>query len=92
MSTRNLSIPYPDDLPDLLGQSAEQFESEMRLLLAAKLYELGRISSGRAADIAGLSRVEFLKALSRYRISVFNLSTQELEEELAAVKKRTSGR
>ena len=55
MSTKNLTIPYPEDLPGALGQLADQFEKELRFLVAAKMYELGRISSGRAADLAGVS-------------------------------------
>jgi len=92
MSTRTLTIPYPDDLPLSSGQSADEFEREMRFLLAAKLYELGRVSSGRAADIAGVSRVEFLQNLGQYRISIFNYSPGELEEELSGVNQRTGGR
>jgi predicted HTH domain antitoxin len=49
---------------------------------AAKLYELGKLSSGRAAELAGVSRVSFLKALSRYGVSIFDLTEEELEEDL----------
>jgi hypothetical protein len=54
----------------------------MRFLVAAKLYELGRISSGRAAELADMERTEFLSQLGRYRISVFNYSLEELEREI----------
>lgn len=50
-----------------LGQSDDDFEAEMRFLLAAKLYELGRVTSGRAADIAGVDRVDFIEKLSLRR-------------------------
>jgi predicted HTH domain antitoxin len=42
------------------GQSVEEFVREAKLLLALKLFELGRLSSGRAAEMAGMGRVEFL--------------------------------
>jgi predicted HTH domain antitoxin len=48
-----LKIPYPDDLPEALGKTSEEFERELKFLVAAKIYELGRISSGRAAELAG---------------------------------------
>lgn len=88
MGTKTLSIPYPDDLPKTLGRTTEEFEEEMRFLLAAKLYEMGHISSGRAAELAGLDRVSFLENLSRYRISVFNYSLEELDREILEAKDR----
>ncbi|MBA2491104.1 MAG: UPF0175 family protein [Gammaproteobacteria bacterium] len=51
--------------------------NNLRFSVAAKLYELGRFSSGRAAEMAGIERVTFLNALGRRRISVFNYSADE---------------
>ena len=82
MSTRVLEIPYPEELPQSLGETTEEFEQEIRFLVSAKLYEMGRISSGRAAERAGLTRVEFLEMLNRYRISVFNYSLNGLDKEI----------
>ena len=81
MGLKTLEIPYPEDLPEAMGESREAFEQELKFLVAAKLYELGRITSGRAAELAGLNRVEFLDLLGRYRISVFNYPLEELERE-----------
>ena len=86
MGTKTLKIPYPDDLPKTLGTTTEEFEQEIRFLVAAKLYEMGHISSGRAAELAGLERVPFLENLSRYRISVFNYSLEDLEREILESK------
>lgn len=88
MSTRTLQISYPEDLPQALGETPEAFEQELRFLVAAKLYELGRISSGRAADLAGVGRVAFLETLGRYRVSVFNYSPEELEQEISEARFR----
>jgi predicted HTH domain antitoxin len=79
---RILEIPYPDDLPEALGKSPEAFEHQLKLLVAARMYELGHISSGRAAELAGVSRVEFLEMVGQYRISIFNYSLEELEREI----------
>jgi len=49
---------------------------------AAKLYELGKLSSGRAADLAGLSRVRFLQALGQYGVPIFDLTEEELAQDL----------
>jgi predicted HTH domain antitoxin len=51
---------------------------------ALKMFELGKLSSGKAAVLAGLSRAEFLEACGRYRVSVFNYPPEELEAELQA--------
>jgi predicted HTH domain antitoxin len=88
MGTNTMTIPYPEDLLAELGTTPEAFEQELRFLVAAKLYELGRLSSGRAADLAGLPRVTFLNALGRYQISVFNYSAEELEREIQEAQAR----
>jgi predicted HTH domain antitoxin len=88
MSTKTLTIPYPAELPGEVGTTPEAFEQELRFLVAAKLYELGRLSSGRAADLAGMPRVAFLQELGRYQISVFNYSPEELEREIQEARAR----
>jgi predicted HTH domain antitoxin len=89
LNTRTLEIPYPEDLPKALGATPEEFERELRFLVSAKLYEMGRISSGRAAELIGIDRVEFLEDLGRYRISVLNYSLEELEQEIREARART---
>ena len=88
MGTRELRIPYPEDLPASAGQTPDQFEREMRFLMAAKLYELGRVTSGRAADLAGVERVDFLERLGGYRVSVWNYGPDELEREIEKARHR----
>jgi predicted HTH domain antitoxin len=88
MGTKTFKIPYPEDLPEALGETPEEFERELRFLVAAKLYELGHISSGRAAELAAMERVQFLQNLGKYRISVFNYPLQELEREIREAQAR----
>lgn len=85
---KTITIPYPDDLPEAMGETEEEFEQELRFLVAAKLYELGRVSSGRAAEVAEMERVAFLDKLGAYRISVFNYSPDELEREIQEARAR----
>jgi predicted HTH domain antitoxin len=47
-----------------------------------KWYELGKVSQGKAAEIAGLSRSAFITALSRYRVTPFQYTEAELIDEL----------
>lgn len=88
MSTKTLTIPYPEDLPEALGETPEEFERELQFLVAAKLHEMGRISSGRAAELAGIGRVEFLSRLGRYRIPVLNYPLEELDREIKQARER----
>ena len=64
-----------------LKESKEEFEEEARYLLALKLYELGKISYGKAAKIAGISRVAFLLRMGMYKVSPFQMNLEEIIAE-----------
>ncbi|HBQ28314.1 hypothetical protein HX99_06175 [Peptococcaceae bacterium SCADC1_2_3] len=81
MKENIIKIKYTDDVLLSLKESKEEFEEEARYLLALKLYELGKISSGKAAKIAGLNRVVFLLRLGRYKVSPFQMELEEIIEE-----------
>ncbi len=57
----------------------------MRIAAAVKWYELGDISQAKAAEIAGLTRAEFINALSRYQVDFMQSTAQELAQELTNV-------
>ena len=78
-----VSIPYPQDLLLFLKESPEEFESEARLLLAVKFYEMGRVSTGMAAQLAGMPRVAFILTLSRFGLSPIGVEPSELAGDLA---------
>lgn len=77
-----LTIEYSDDLLRRLGISREKFPDQARFLLAAKLYELGHLSSGEAAAMAGLGRVDFLLSLCKIGIPMSNLQLGDLESDI----------
>ena len=80
--SHRLEIQYEDDLLLGLGMSPGEFSKEARMLIAAKLYELGRISSGQGAELCGMSRVQFLYELPRLGTPASNLTESDLDEEL----------
>lgn len=80
---RSLSIEFPETVLIACGWSREEFIRESKFLLVAKLFELGRLSSGKAAELCGLSRPEFLLAMGRLGVPVADLDDSELEREFS---------
>lgn len=77
-----LTIEYPPEVLWATQQEPEEFEAEARLLLALKLYENGKLTTGLAANLAGVPRSHFLFVLSSYGLSPFGVDADELKEEL----------
>lgn len=77
---------YPAEIPPMLKLSDKEFARELRFLGAAKLYELGRLSSGKAARLAGMDRVSFLHELNRIGVPAINLRDEEIEAEIQAAR------
>jgi predicted HTH domain antitoxin len=75
-------IPYDPKLLVSSGRTAEELEREFRLVLAAKLYELGRLSLGQAAELAGRSKAEFMYELAPLGVSILNFGVDELKHEI----------
>jgi predicted HTH domain antitoxin len=76
-----ITIECPDDVLRQLNETPDAFAREARIILAAKLYEMGRLSSGKAAEFAGMGRVEFFDILGKYGVAVMNLPEEELEAD-----------
>ncbi|WP_044035009.1 UPF0175 family protein [Microcystis aeruginosa] len=81
---KTISIELPETAFSALRKSPDEFAQEMRIAAAVKWYELGEISQGKAAEIAGLNRAKFIEVLSRYQVSPFQYIPQELDEEIAS--------
>ena len=77
-----LSLPYPDDLLITSGTSPEDLEAELAFLLAVKLFELRRLSLGKAAAFCHMGKVQFMYELGRLQIPVINLDDDQIADEL----------
>jgi predicted HTH domain antitoxin len=73
VSTVQLRIDLPPNLSS----------DEARLLLAIKLYEVGKLTLGQAAKLAGFSKRAFMEMLGQYHVPIFNYSPEELEQEIS---------
>ena len=77
-----VTMDLPEDVFSALRRSPEEFAREMRLAAAMLWYSRGMISQEKAAEIAGLNRAEFLRALARNEMDVFVVDFTDLEREV----------
>ncbi len=78
-----LTVDYPETLPDVVGSTQEQFEQEAKWAMAVKLFEMKRLSSGMAAALIGVDRVTFLIKLADYGVPMIDLSEADLLSDVA---------
>lgn len=83
MNVRTYSIELPQSAFSALRKSPPEFIQELKYAAAVKWYETEMLSQDKAAEIAGLSRYEFLRLLARYRVSAIQYTPEMLDKELA---------
>jgi len=71
---RTLQLNIPD--------SVDRADNELLMLIAAKLYESGTLSTGQAAELAGISKRSFIELLGKYGVSLFSSSVDDLESDI----------
>lgn len=77
-----LSLPYPNELLLTSGKAPHELEAELAFLLAAKLFELHRLSLGKAAEFCRMNKLRFMYELGRMQIPVINLDDDQIADEL----------
>lgn len=79
-----ISINYPESLAFSLKMENQEFKSEIKTISLIKLYELGKISSGLAAKLLNMNRIDFLELLEKYNVSYFHKGLEnELESDFS---------
>jgi predicted HTH domain antitoxin len=84
MSTQTINIDFPSDILLTLNESEQELKKQIKHALAIQLYLKEKFTLGKAAQIAGLSRLEFEDLLATHMIAISNLG---LEDVLADVEK-----
>ena len=89
MTLTSHKITYPQTFPPMLKMSNDEFVEELRFLAAAKLFELGRLTAGKAAQLAEMNRVDFIYRLGSIGISAINLDEEAIDAEIEMARKLT---
>jgi predicted HTH domain antitoxin len=82
-----VTIDLPDSLLKELTFGFTDLEKEIKFLLAVKLVEMGRISTGRASEWIGIAKPIFLREMGRYGLSAFPLNERTLEQDILDARK-----
>lgn len=81
-ATHEFKFKTPPGFADAVHLIGTELEQHILLMAALKMFELGKVSSGKAAELAGMSRVDFLMTCGKYKVSVFNYDADEVAQEL----------
>ena len=80
-----ITMDLPETALSTFNASPDDFARQMRIAAAVKWYELGKVTQSKGAEIAGLSRADFIDALSEAKVSVLQITPEQLREELRNV-------
>lgn len=76
-----ITIDYPEYLANSMGLNKNDFGKQIKESALVKLFEIGKVSSGTAARVLNITRMEFLELLSKYKVSILNVD--DLEEDVS---------
>ncbi|MBC7226367.1 MAG: UPF0175 family protein [Thermoflexales bacterium] len=87
MRVLDVHLQLPRDLLGALDVPEEQVERRLREMIAIQLFREGRISSGKAAELLGISKLEFVQLLARHGLSYFSETPGELAAEVRTLER-----
>ncbi len=79
---QTITVTIPNTIPETLNRSPEELGRDLHLYGALMLFRLGKVSSGAAAEMAGLPRVLFFDLCAEYGIPVSQITVEELQHEM----------
>jgi predicted HTH domain antitoxin len=84
--TLKVALELPRDLLGALDVSQAEIEIRLRQLIALELVREGRISSGKGAELLGISKLDFIKLLAEHGVDYFTESPKELAAEVSTLE------
>ena len=82
MESNDLAVELPYHFEESVQTTATELKQQVRVMAALKMFELGKLSSGKAAELAGQSRSEFFATCAQYRVSAFNYPDEQVAQEI----------
>jgi predicted HTH domain antitoxin len=79
---QQLILEIPEELLTSLNESGEELIKDMKLITAITFYKEGKLSMGKAIEFAGVNRLTFMGELSKRKISIFNYTPEDLEQDI----------
>lgn len=86
MNTQTISVDFPNDILLALNESENDLKKLMKIALAMQLYKVQKLTIGKAAQLSGLSRIEFEKELSNNKIPISNLTETDVLNDIEKLK------
>ncbi|WP_417916175.1 UPF0175 family protein [Candidatus Electronema sp. JC] len=86
MNTQRISLDFPADILLALNETENQLVQRIKLALAVQLYKAQKLTVGKAAQIAGLSRLHFETALAEDNVPVSNLTADEVMDDIGKLQ------
>jgi len=86
-----LTVQIPGDVRKVLNRTPEELARDLRMYTALMLFKLGKLSSGMAAEMAGVSRVHFFDLCAEYSIPVSQISPEQLRQEVVGDNQTSAG-
>lgn len=86
MNTQTISIDFPDDILLALNETESELKQQIKIALAIRLYKLQKFTIGKAAQISGLSRLQFETILSENEVPISNLTIDDVIDDIEKLK------
>jgi predicted HTH domain antitoxin len=86
MSKQSITLDFPNDVFLVLNESKNDLKHRLKIILAIQLYNGQKLSIGKAAQLSGLSRLKFEEELSKNKISISNLTEQDVMDDVEKLK------